>query len=218
MDDVRKWLNSSRNYVDGVKLLLAYSTDTKLKRLFTIEGETEFKRKKLLEILQQCLKPQPGAKVSVPAPAVTPKQMFENPSKWPAQMDEVLKALHEQWKGVYSERNHLCMKLPDWARTGNEAETGRIAHRILDLDDQCDEIYEQRDHYLQHGKLRDDHKPKKVVIDPVKMAVALKNAERYVREYKNKLTKKPDNVKWASKLKQFEEDVVYYKLQLKIDG
>jgi len=93
-----------------------------------------------------------------------------------------------------------------------------MAHRILDLDDECDAIYAQRDHYLQYKKLPDDNKPAELVVDPKKIPLALANAERYVRMYKNKLKKKPDDVNAAKNIEKYQQVVAEYKKQLNIDA
>lgn len=220
MDDVRNWLNGNKNYDEGVKLLVKYSSDERLKRLYQIEGATDFKRNRLLQELQKIY--NSGAKthhspLTTHQPTHHSPLTIANPSKWPVKMDEVVAALFQQWKPLYSERNDLCSRLYDVAKQ-NESQAGKMAHRIMDLDDAIDIIYDKRDYYLQHGHLLNESKPKKFVVDPIKMPLALANAERYVRTFKNKLKKHPENVKTAAKLKQWEETVIYYKKELKIDG
>jgi hypothetical protein len=55
------------------------------------------------------------------------------------------------------------------------------------------------------------------VVDPVKMPVALENARRYVRQYKNHLKKNPANVRAAEKIKQYEWAVGEYERILKLN-
>lgn len=216
MEEIRSWVNGERKYTEGVELYVKYGKDQQLKRLFTIEAESDFKRKKLLDALQQLLKVPTVPKTQL-APVVAIQKTFDNPSKWPAKMDEVVNALFQQWKPMFAERNDLFIRLFTPARAGFEAEAGRIAHRILDLDDEIDLLYEKRDQYLEHGTLVEEKKPKTWVVDPIKQAVKLKNHERYAREFKAKLKKDPANVKAAAKLKEHEEAIEFYKQQLKID-
>jgi hypothetical protein len=216
MEEIRTWLNCGRKYDEGVMLYLQYGKDQQLKRLFTIEEESDFKRKKLVDALQLLIKGTPVPPPQV-KPAVVIQKTFDNPSKWPQQMDEVVNALFQQWKPMFAERNDLFIRLWTPARAGYESEAGRIAHQILDLDDEIDLIYEKRDQYLKHGTLVEEKKPKKWVVDPIKQAVKLKNHERYARDFRAKLKKNPANVKAAEKLKEHEEAITYYKLQLKID-
>ena len=92
-----------------------------------------------------------------------------------------------------------------------------MAHRILDLDDACDDIYRQRDHYLAHGHLPEEPKPLALVVDPAKMPLALANCSRYLRDYKNKLKKHPDDVRAAAQLAKYEWAVAEYKKILKLE-
>jgi hypothetical protein len=224
MDDIRQWLNNGRHYDDGVALLIKYCTDGKLKRLYTTEGASDFKKTRLLQELQTIyagvlpLQGEPEGAGGAGGPTTNYQLQTTNPSKWPAEMDEVVAALFEQWKPLFSERNDLCSRLDAIARAGDENKTGKMAHRILDLDDAVAVIYSQRDYYLQHGQLPQAKQPRKMAVDPIKMAVVLKNHERYVREFKRKLKTNASNVKWAAKLKEHEDAVAYYKQQLKIDG
>jgi hypothetical protein len=221
MDDVRDWLNGGRNYDEGVGLLLKHGTNTKLKRLYTIEGMSDFKKTRLHQELQRIYNSTGVKNINTFTEREQTKNadvVFSNPSKWPAQMDEVVAAMFQQWKPMFAERNNLTDRLYDIAKAGNETEAGKMAHRILDLDDEIDLIYERRDYYLQHGKLPDERKPSKLAVAPVQQVVALKNAERYVREFKLKLKNDPSNVKAAAKLKQWEDAVIYYKRELKIDA
>jgi hypothetical protein len=214
MDDIRSWLNSSRNYDEGVKLLLQHCSDAKIKRLYTIEGPSDFKKQLLYKELQKIYT---SKETTHRTPATqNPKLEIQNPSKWPATMDEVVAALFNQWKPLFAERNALCSRHYEVAKQ-NEKESGKMAHRILDLDDEIDLIYEQRDYYLQHGRLPEKKVPKKLAVDPLRMVVNLKNAERYVRAFKIKVKNEPANVKAAAKLKEWEDTVIYYKRELKIN-
>jgi hypothetical protein len=82
----------------------------------------------------------------------------------------------------------------------------------------CDVIYEQRDHYLKHGSLPEkENDMPDLVVDPIKIPVALANAERYVRQYKNKLSKKPDDVNAVKQMEKYQRTVIEYKKILKLD-
>lgn len=218
MEGIRTWLNSSKDYDAGVALLIKYSSNAKLKRLFQVEGVSDFKKGLLEKELKGLL--QTGQQV-VEEKKVVQHGMAVNHSRWPGEMDAIVKSLHEQWKPLFAEMNDLQTRLYDVAVAGKtdkakEIAAGKMAHKILDLDDACESIYARRDHYMQHGKLPEESKPADVVVDPVKMVVALKNAERYVREFKNKLKKDATNTKAAAKLKHWEGMVDYYKKELKL--
>jgi regulator of replication initiation timing len=58
MERIRQWLNDGGTYQDGVDLLLQFSQDPDMVELFTLEMETDFKKKLLRQELLQVLKSQ----------------------------------------------------------------------------------------------------------------------------------------------------------------
>lgn len=222
MDNIRTWLNGPRDYATGAKLYLMHGENAALRRCFS-EPASDWKKKKLAEVLTEMLTKKTAVVKKV---AVTKEKAIERVSvadkKWPEQMDATVAALREKWKPLFAEMMNLMARIYDVAKLGDidpamKREAGQMAHRICDLDDMCDAIYEQRDYYLQHGKLPEEKKPMELVNDPIKMPVALENARRYVRQYRNKLKKNPADVYAAEKLKLYEWAVEEYKRLLKLD-
>lgn len=218
MDGIREWLNGTRNYDAGVQLLLQHSGNAKLKRLFTSEAASDFKRSLLGKELAALVT---GAAVAKQVQEEQQQQVVQRVAVahngWPQQMDEVLQALHAQWKPLFSELNALSSRLYDVAKAGKQDEAGRMAHRILDLDDECDGIYEKRDHYLEHGKLPNQAAPGGAVVDPLKWPLALSNAQRQLREARLRLQKAPNNERIAATIRKNEGLVAHYKQLLKLD-
>lgn len=226
MDDVKVWLNSPRNYDAGVKLYLQYGHDNLLKALFTREAETAFKRSRLETALKDLY--QNHQHPTSPKAALQRQLQKQNPAEnfkyWPPYPinDPIVSALYEQWKPLYSEMMNLQARLADVAllaeQDSNKAlESCQMVHRILHLDDQCDDIYSKRDYYYQNGALPKLIIEEEVVGDPVRWVTNMRSAERYVRDYKAKLRKDPKNVKYAVKQKEHEEDVAKYRKLLKLD-
>lgn len=222
MDDIHEWLKGNKDYDAGAKLYLMHGKEQSLRRVFS-EPVSEFKKKKLVEALTALVtkKVEAAKKIEVTKQAAIEHISVSN-RKWPAKKDATLTALHEKWKPLYAEMMSLMSRIYDVALAGQtdsakKQEAGRMAHRILDLDDECDAIYEQREFYLKHNKLKEEEKPMELVTDVKKIPLALSNAQRYVRDYKNKLLKKPDDVFAAEKLKQYEWAVGVYKKQLNLD-
>ena len=188
-----------------------------------MEPESDFKRKKLIEALTTLVSKKEKAEKKVSeTKAVAIERVSVSPRKWPDEMDDTLRALWEKWKPAFSELMNLTSRIYEIALAGTKdpamkEEAGRMAHRIIDLDDLCDEIYAQRDHYIQFKKLPQEKKPMELVVDPIKMPVALENARRYVRMYKSKLKKNPADVAAAEKIKQYEWAVQEYMKLLKLD-
>ncbi len=221
MDDIRKWFNGKRNYLDGVALYVKYGQDEGLKKLFTKEAESAFKKQRLVSALEEILsagrsEKSPQQKKTLEEFAVRQmnrKWLHDNgiedaPEKrWPEQRDEILQSLWLQWKDKFGEMMNLCARVGDLSKEGlkdpnKEQEAGRMGLRILDLDDECEQLYKQRDHYKQHGKLLQDAKPVDISLDPVQWGSKLANHQRYVRRFKKDLLKDPANTEKAELLKK----------------
>jgi hypothetical protein len=221
MDDIKQWLNSKQDYDAGATLYLLHGTDANLKRIFR-EPASPFKKQKLLEALKGMLiKNLKSEIVNLKSKEEAKTNLTVSDRKWPEQKDEVLTALHLQWKPLFAEMMNLTSRIYDIALAGKkdpamQQEAGRMAHRILDLDDMCDDIYKKRDNYIKNGSLPQDFIPDHPVVDPVKWPVALANATRYIRDYKNKLKKDPANENAAKKIKYYEAEKKYYEDKLKV--
>ena len=222
MDEIREWLKGPKRYDDGATIYLKFGKDPKLKQVFR-EPESPFKKKLLESTLKAMLqkrvvqevKQQEKKKVAISNVGWPEK-------KWPEERDNTLQALYETWKPKFAEMMSLMSRLYDVALAGQtdeakKQEAGQMAHKILDLDDECDAIYEKRDHYLQHKSLPAEQPLMELVVDPLKIPLALQNEQRYVRDYKNKLKKELGNLKAAEQLRKHEWAVDQYKKILKID-
>lgn len=222
MDAIRSWLKGPKHYNDGAALYLKHGTDIKLKRVFR-EAESPFKKQLLEDTLRKMLQKQVVVEEKQAEQKVVAIASVGWPEKkWPDERDNILQALWEQWKPLFAEMMYLCNTIYDVAKAGEtdaakKIEAGKMAHRILDIDEECDEIYRKRDHYLQHQALPQEEKAMELVVDPLKIPLALQNEQRYVRDYKNKLKKDPTNIKAAEQLKKHEWAVEQYKKILKID-
>jgi DNA repair exonuclease SbcCD ATPase subunit len=145
------------------------------------------------------------------------------PRGWPPVMDATMQQLHDQWLPLFVEKKNLQSRIHDIATAGEtnpdkKTEAGAMAHRILDLRDSCRSIYVKRDHYLEKGVLPDEPKPYDLEIptDANKWPLTLANYQRYVRQYKNKLAKRPDNKNFQHQLERYEWGVAQIKKLLGI--
>lgn len=222
MDDIRQWLKGKQDYDAGAKLYIIHGHNHALRRVFR-EPASPFKKKLLIRELTNLLRKKTDTvkKIEVAEIKAT-ENLTISDRRWPLQMDETTKALHIKWKPIFAEMMNLCSRIYDVALQGKtdpamKQEAGRMAHRILDLDDECDAIYAQRDHYIRYGKLPDDKKPMELVTDLKKIPLALSNARRYIRDYKNKLAKDPGNVHAAEKIKIYEWAKAEYEKILNLD-
>lgn len=220
--DITNWLNGPREYYAGAALYLAHGRDRMLKRVFS-EPPSDFKRKKLVEALRGLISTQAKVETVVEetkTTVITTEQRADR--QWPEQLDETLLALKLQWKPLFAEMMNLSARIYDMAKAGEtdaamKAEAGKMAHRILDLDDQCDDLYEKRDFYLKNGKLPAHAAPLELAVDPMKIFMSLQNAKRYAREYKAKLKKNPSDENAAQQLKKWEWAVDEYEKTLKLN-
>lgn len=224
MDDIRNWFNTGKKYADGVKLYLQHGKDPLLTRLFTAEGYSDFKMKKLTSALDEMITPRkpvapiakPHEKKPDPSPAITTPE-----SKWRKNRDSVEESLYQKWKPIFLEMQNLVARIGDVARAGvfdasKEQEAGRMALRILDLDDECDILYYNRDHYQQHGKMPLEEKPMEISLDHLLWPKRLANHKRYVRKFTNDLKKDPSNITAAEYLQKHEWAVAEYEKLLKM--
>jgi len=221
--EIQQWLNSNKNYSEGVRLYQTHGKDKALHKVFA-EGCSDFKKKRLNEALLNLYRGDKKIEIEIKD---TKEQVLDRTIKadkrWPDERDGVLSALHAKWKPSFAEMMHLCTIIYDVAKAGQKdkgmkKEAGKMVHRILDLDDMCDCIYEERDHYVKHGQLPADQQlVDDLVMDPKKIPLALQNAQRYVREYKIRVKNNLTNEKFAAKLKKWEDRVESYKNDLNIE-
>jgi hypothetical protein len=223
MQDIKDWLNGPKDWTTGCDLVFKHHPDKTLHRVF-MEAPTPYKIARLHQVLTDLVEnattDAPGAQILAisqkthrePQAETSP----ENAKKWAQNGDPVLNALHLQWKPLFLEMNDLMSRLHDTAKAGatdqaQKAEAGRMAHRILDLDDMCDAIYHKRDTYNQTGALPVDHKKNDdMIVDPKRLPLALANAKKYVRDYKAKVKKNPTNEFYAAKLHEYQTKVKLY--------
>jgi len=229
MENIRTWLNGTRNYDAGIQLYIEHGGDTLLKRLFTQEGFSEYKLKRLTSALQDLLKPHPKQNHQTPhttsvleAPAPMKGRATER--KWSTERDEVEQSLFLQWKEKYSEMINLSARVGDISKEATIkkdqskiAEAGRMALRILDLDDECDVIFGIKEFYKTNGRLPDDEGPLEIAVDPKLWYKKLHNHQRYLRKFRVRVDQDPTDTDAATLLKKHEWAVSEYKKLLKMD-
>lgn len=192
MQLIKDWLNSSRPYDAGVALYMQYGDDGQMKELFT-EHQTPFKEKKLVELLKGLL--TKSSVVKEKEAGQSSKLKIENSGThgWPAKLTREMAALKSVWLPKFKERENLCARLYDVAQMGKadknkEMEAGQMAHRILRLADEINDIYRQRQYYLQHGVFPGKPQLFKPVVDDVKVAERRLLVRRYLTRLKTELS------------------------------
>lgn len=235
MQEIENWLRSNRPYEAGVKLYQRYGKDPLLQLLFA-EAHSEFKEAKLTEALEALVHgagdaPESDSEICDEAKdehdqtsaetETAPPVATGAPRGWPADMDNNVKALYDEWLPLFKERKDLQARITDVALMGEqdpekEKEAGAMAHRILDLRDQCQAIYRKRDAYLQTGKL--PAAPAafdlEVPTDPRKQPAALANWQRYLRDYKAKLKAAPADENYRHQVARYEWGIAELKKRM----
>jgi hypothetical protein len=238
MVEIRTWLNNQvKSYDSGVKLYLQYGQDPALKALFTLEAESDFKARRLIQALQELISlpavneqdninPDDLQQIQLPFSQPDTIDFSQLHKGWPNPItDPVIQALYDQWRPLYAELMSGQQRIYEVAlqaengNTAKDLEACQLAHRIIDLDYECDDLYAARDYYLDRGRLPGDDK-KEVVGDPVRWATERQNALRYIREYRAKVKKDPTNKlvpKWEQKIIDWQNEVARYNKLLKLD-
>lgn len=213
MNTIKLWLEGNRHYTTGVKLLLANTNDSLLVKLFTTEGETPFKRKKLVELLENYSSEQPeNAPVNEqnqPVLTTSPKIRLTAWVEKEAE-NEALIALRKKWLEVFKTMQDLRSQL---LLIPTKEERCEVAHEILRLDRQCRNFYSDRDYFQQHGQMP-YRKPVSYVIDPVQMGIRIQSLKRYIRREATELKKNPSDADRADRRQSFIEELNYYLTKL----
>jgi hypothetical protein len=201
MQEITTWL-THKDYLEGVRLYLQHGQDPVLKKLFTSEQRTDYKEQRLEKALREVLR---GSEVIKPEER---PQLSITMKSWPieAAKDDVLKALRADWLRKFKELQDLrsqLMLLP------NDDQRGETAHQILNLDDECDQIYATRDYYLQNGTLP-AMPQEEYVVDSVKAAQRMQLLGRYIRRERFNLKKDPTNVGAAARKQKFIKEYNHY--------
>jgi hypothetical protein len=227
MEVIRHWLNGSRDYATGVRLYDQHGSNKLLKRLFSEEAPNETKKQRLVKELEAMLKGQVKEVLQVTQLEqriiqTTKQEAKPARTRWSEKMDEVEKSIFETWKPLYSEMLHLQTTIDALARAGvkdpdQEKQAGVMALRIIELDKLCDNLYEERDYYLQHGKRKESTGPVEISLLPEQWHKKLANHQRYIRDYRKQLEKDPTNTNAAAQIQKHEWAVAEYKKLLKIE-
>jgi len=133
--EISDWLSGKQDYNTGVELYKKYGTNNYLKELFA-EGEDDYNREKLTEELQQL-----GRDVK---PVYKFKRTLSDPEEDFSKLPEVVQNWIEAAKLLFKQNAHrqsmLC-NLP------GKQERGELAHKILAVDDELQELYWKIDFY-----------------------------------------------------------------------
>ena len=182
---LQAWLTGARSYATGIKLYAMYGNNESFKKLLVLP-ETPFRAEQLIVAMEEAVAP-----VDPPAPVLVDT----------TNDDDVVKALKAKAIPLLKERNNLHGKLRLFRIVSDR---GLAAHKILDLDDAIDEIYDTIRYYQAHKELPEEKLPFTPITDPTKWEHRYQTCGRYVRRYTAELKTDPENEK-AQKLKALYE-------------
>lgn len=197
-DNVRAWLAGAQNFIVGRALYKQIGTDDNVKQQL-LKGENAGTIA-LLRNAMQALLEQPAQKAIIGD---------SRASEMPASDDTVLKALREEWLPLYARMNYLRAAIDKYGESNlPEVVAARepVAFEILQLEDQCEQIWSKRSHYLEHGSLP-ELKQEEFTIpeDPRELAKLLQNIPRNIRRNRNKMLNPGADAMYAQLYVRYKE-------------
>jgi hypothetical protein len=208
MDLIRAWLKGNKDYKTGVKLYVQFGGDSLVKRLYTTEKETPFKKGQLEADLRALLNEQSFQDLSdqPTAPIINTQNIVK---AWPADScrDDLEKAIRTRWLMKFKEMQDLRSQLLYLPTDDQRCDA---AFRILRLDRECDQLYYERDHYRQHGRLPLDDTTDDYIQDPMVMAMRITSLQRYIRREAVNLSRDPSNKDAAARRLKFITELNFY--------
>jgi len=208
--EIAAWKANGKPYRLGVSLYVRYGRNDLVKKMLSSEGETPFKKKKLIEELDKLDLPE--EKVQEAQQAEVKQVQEQNTSsfylRWPKESctDETEYTLWLQASRLLKEIADLHSQL---TFLPNDLERSLAAFFLLKKDDELDMVYERRDYYKKHGMLPETQKIE-LVTEPLAMAKRITALQRYIRREKQNLLKKPEDTGAAERLKRFTEELKHY--------
>lgn len=206
MQVVQNWLKGNQNFAAGRAIYNVIGDKPEVKVLLE-KGETSFAKSILIDYLASF---SIEKLTNVSETVATPEQM-------PDSDNPILIAIKNEWTPLYQKMNYLRHSLDKKFEDENSQEAINyrlpVAKEILELEKQVMQIWEKRDHYLQHGTLPAEQQQKvEIPTEALELATFLNNVKRNIRHNRKMLRENPDNAKYASLLMHYE------KLLLEITG
>lgn len=203
MDLLNKWLAGKKNYHVGTVLYDHFGTDKKLKQLFAGNPDV-YRIKRLEQAITDLMK--------LPTSVLVNRKPNEQTDVMPATSDPVLEALRNEWSPLYQRMQYLRHELDRFEGNSTEviAQRKPIAYEILELEQQCMNIWTRRDHYMQHGNLPEVKNNVHVIpTDPAALASLIDTTKRNLRRNKQLAAKNPASTIYPLKVIQYQELLDY---------
>lgn len=212
MNSIREWLNGSQNYDVGVALFQCYGDNPDMTEMF-LQGHSEYRQARLLSALEKLYASGDHIEIELPGQP-EPVAVFTPPSPMPeASTKPKTDPYYANWNPIFKEMQHLRSQL---RLIPTDEERGKVANRILDLEQECNYWWERRDYYLETGQhMPEDnrHRP-----DPHtnqnELQKRLLTVRTYVTRYEKKIEEQGNKPALVEKLNAYtaERDELEQKL------
>lgn len=194
----------------GVSIYMRYGRNDLVKKMLASEGETPFKRQKLITELDKLDLPEEKLQEIQQAEVEQVQQQTTTAfyRSWPKESctDKTEYTLWLQASRLLKEIADLHSQL---TLLPNDQQRAVAAFSLLRKDDELDMVYERRDYYKKHGRLPETPEIE-YVTEPVAMAKRITALQRYIRREKQNLAKKPEDTGASERLKRFSEELNHY--------
>lgn len=177
-EDINNWLQSNRDYQDGVMLYKKHGKDKTLLALL-MSGSNSYTRGKLvssLETLAEELKPKPKKE----SHNLKPIPKTEDKTTWP----EIVKQWHNEYVMCLKEMAELHSRL---YRATSDKSRFKLALAIDDLDIKADVLLADINYYRDNGVVPDKDGYNIDAMNTTELAMARKNIPSYIAKINTKL-------------------------------
>lgn len=202
MQALKNWLTSGKNYHVGICIYQVLGSNQSLKTLF-YNGKTDYSSQKLETELLKMMKCPPMRTIT--RSSIMP-DLIEN---LPVGEGAVHVSFQDQWMPLYQEMNYLRHELDKYH--GNEASMiavrKDIAHKIIDLEQELMNIWNQADEYGRTGKLMTTKDEDELIVpeEALQKAKAIDKTKRNIRRNRQAMNKKPNDPKFAALYKKYKD-------------
>lgn len=209
--EIREWIASGRHWHPGLALLNKYSNNSHIKNYFSKCEPTNSNQESLLYELKKLLQnPQP--------PVIQPAAPVSATDQVPVKINqsEEIEKLDALWKPKFKELAGLRQRLMYYGK--DDEGRKKAAFRILDLFDECRNIWRKRDYVIQHGSFPEiPSSTKDLPNDPVKLILKRNNLRTRISKAVKRmcLYEAPKQLERQKDIALWKEEISFIEQRLK---
>jgi hypothetical protein len=208
-NSIKQWLIGDRDYNLGVALYAAHGGEERMNKMFA-QGFSDYRQQKLIEAMIELEKT-----IASPLPIISPpkfKPVVVSEVQLPEErVPEEKDPYRSEWLPLFMERNHLRARLKDFP---NDIDRGSAAFKILELQRQCEAIWQKRDYFLRTGQHMPPPTAGDIVTDPSKLQSSLLNIRSNISKAKKILEEDPGNTRASTRLQKYLSEKLAIEAQL----